>query len=218
MDDLSNVTCRRRGGGRWWAAAMVGLATAAGASAAPASAARAPSGAIFTTLEDGSRVNANHYPVKDAVYLDGGPGPNAPARAASLDDGIYVFQVTDPTGRTLHSTDPAACRRFTVSGGIIVGVVAADGCEHSTGSDVDHRGVTVQVFSHLDYPEPGGVFKVWVTPVARYLAGCKALGVTDGLSVSDCGYKAGVAAHGFSPAASKTDTFKTAAEPPVVVL
>ena len=36
----------------------------------------APTGAIFTTLEDGSRVNANIYPSKSEVYLDGGPGPN----------------------------------------------------------------------------------------------------------------------------------------------
>ena len=35
----------------------------------------APSGAIFTTLSDGSEVNLNIFPSKEAVYLDGGPGP-----------------------------------------------------------------------------------------------------------------------------------------------
>ena len=43
----------------------------------------APSGAIFTTVADGSRVNANIFSAKCdglGVYLDGGPGPNAPAR------------------------------------------------------------------------------------------------------------------------------------------
>ncbi len=35
-------------------------------------------GAIFTTLEDGTRVNANHYADERDVYLDGGPGTNAP--------------------------------------------------------------------------------------------------------------------------------------------
>ena len=34
--------------------------------------AHAPSGAIFTTVADGSEVNFNHYPSKQAVYLDGG--------------------------------------------------------------------------------------------------------------------------------------------------
>ena len=35
-------------------------------------------GAIFTTLEDGSRVNHNIYEDPEDVYLDGGPGPRAP--------------------------------------------------------------------------------------------------------------------------------------------
>lgn len=52
----------------------------------------AVSGAIFTTLSDGSAVNANIFSAKcDAlgVYLDGGPGPNAPQGAAGLPDGDY---------------------------------------------------------------------------------------------------------------------------------
>src|SRR6185312_10621435 len=93
----------------------------------------APSGAIFTTVADGSEVNFNIYASKDDVYLDGGPGPGAPQTAAGLDDGTYVFQVTDPPGKTLLSTDAAKCREFKVSGGIITGVVAAGGCEHKTG-------------------------------------------------------------------------------------
>ena len=39
-----------------------------------------PSGAIFTTVADGSEVNFNIYPNKEAVYLDGGPGPGARPR------------------------------------------------------------------------------------------------------------------------------------------
>src|SRR6266542_4165096 len=81
----------------------------------------APSGAIFTTVADGSEVNLNQFPAKEAVYLDGGPG--APATAAGLDDGSYVFQVTDPPGKRLLSTDAARCRQFTVSGGLIIAVV-----------------------------------------------------------------------------------------------
>ena len=47
-----------------------------------------------------------------------------PQTAAGLDDGTYVFQVTDPSGKALLSTDPARCRQFTVAGGVITGVVA----------------------------------------------------------------------------------------------
>src|SRR5437899_3139516 len=84
------------------------VALALGCFTASASAAQI-SGAIFTTLSDGSEVNANIYSSKLEVYLDGGPGPGAPAQAASLPDGTYVFQVTDPSGKTLLSTDPAGC-------------------------------------------------------------------------------------------------------------
>jgi hypothetical protein len=176
--------------------------------AAATASAQAPSGAIFTTLADGSEVNLNIFPSKEAVYLDGGPGPGAPQTAAGLDDGTYVFQVTSPSGKTLLSTDPAACRQFTVEGGIITGVVPALGCEHLTGSDIDHGATTVQLMPYLDTPNNGGVYKVWVTLVEDYLAGCAALGVPNGLSVVDCGYDPGTAVHGFIPAESKTDNFK----------
>src|SRR5690349_20372995 len=73
------------------------------------------SGAIFTRLPDGSAVNFTIYPSKLDVYLDGGPGPGAPVGAAGLDDGTYVFQVTDPSGKTLLSQDVAACRQIVVS-------------------------------------------------------------------------------------------------------
>jgi len=134
--------------------------------------ASAPTGAIFTTLSDGSEVNLNLFPSKDAVYLDGGPGIGAPATAAGLDDGTYVFQVTDPPGKTLLA-DPAKCRQFTVSGGLITGVVPAGGCQHLTGTDIDHGAVTVQLFPFNDTPNPGGVYKVWVTKVADFLNGCR---------------------------------------------
>jgi hypothetical protein len=188
---------------------LVALALAAGSAglAVPGVAsADAPSGAIFTTLPDGSAVNFNIYGAKEDVYLDGGPGFAAPQGAAGLDDGTYVFQVTEPSGKTLLSTDEARCRQFTVAAGIITGVVAT-GCEHVTGLDVDHGAVTVQLMPYLDTPNNGGEYKVHATRVADFLAGCAELGVADGLSVVDCGYSGGNF-HGFVPAHSKTDNFK----------
>src|SRR5687768_4214353 len=159
-------------------------------------AAHAPSGAIFTTLPDGSEVNFNIYPSKEAVYLDGGPGPGAPQTAAGLDDGNYVFQVTDPSGKNLLSTDAAQCRQFTVSGGVISGVVIT-GCEHLTGFDIDHGAVTVQLMPYDNTTNPGGVYKAWATRVEDY-------GCFPDLSQVDCG----VGTHGFIPSHSKTDNFK----------
>ena len=161
-----------------------------------------PSGAIFTTVADGSEINANIYPSKEAVYLDGGPGPGAPQTAAGLDDGRYVFQVTNPSGKRLLSTDRALCRQFDVANGIITNVVAT-GCQHNTGFDIDHGAVTVQLMPYSDTPNNGGVYKVWATLASNYLCS---------LNVVDCGYEAGQNVHGFSPSDSKTDNFKVKAK------
>jgi hypothetical protein len=168
--------------------------------------AHAPSGAIFTTVIDGSEVNANIYAAKPDVYLDGGPGQGAPQGAAALDDGTYVFQVTEPSGRTLLSTDPAKCRQFIVSGGVITAVVIT-GCQHVTGFDVDHNATTVQLMPYEDTPNPGGEYKTWVVRVDDFLAGCAALGEANGLDVVDCGRSAGNF-HGFIPRHTKTDNYK----------
>jgi len=169
-------------------------------------------GAIFTTVADGSEVNFNIYPSKDAVYLDGGPGPGAPQGAAGLPDGSYVFQVTNPSGKTLLSTDQAGCRQFTVLNGIINSVQPAItfGCAHVTGTDVDHGATTVQLFPFSDTPNNGGEYKAWATSLANYVAGCEALGVSNGLDVVDCGFANGQngSKHGFIPSDSKTDNFK----------
>src|SRR3954469_7200082 len=126
-------------------------------------------GAIFTTVADGSEVNFNIYPNKEAVYLDGGPGPGAPQAAAGLPPGNYYFQVTDPSGKALLSTDAVMCREVAVSGGIITGPVA-DGCEHVTGSDIDLGATTVQCMPYLVPPNHGDEYKVWITAIGNY--GC----------------------------------------------
>lgn|SRR5262245_14986174 len=182
---------------------LCGLAVALALTAAASVQLRAsaPSGAIFTTLVDGSAVNYNIYAAKEDVYLDGGPGQGAPQTAAGLDDGIYVFQVTDPSGKTLLSTDPAGCRLFQVTNGIITSVAPSGACHHATGLDVDHGALTVQLIPYNDTPNPGGEYKVWVTMLADYV--CEA-----DLSIVDCGPKKGGAAHGFVPRHTKTDNFK----------
>lgn len=159
------------------------------------------SGAIFTTLEDGSRVNANIYENLEDVYLDGGPGPNAPASAAGLPAGDYYFQVTDPSGKTLLSSDEVECRRFTVNEhGVISAVVShlhkikgkLQECSHATGTDFDHSelgAITVQLFPYAKTPNKGGVYKVWVTRVEDYDPSATQF-------------------HGFIPRCSKTDNYK----------
>lgn len=154
------------------------------------------SGAVFTTLPDGSAVNHNIYDSKDDVYLDGGPGLNAPSTSAALPAGDYYFQVTDPSGKVLLSTDAIQARMLTIDeNGLVVSASA-----HVTGIDADHDAVTVQLMPYLDTPNNGGEYKVWITPVAEYTG-------VDGRG----------AKHGFVPRHSKTDNFKVrelVVEPP----
>lgn len=165
------------------------------------------SGAIFTTTANGSRVNANLYTSKCEVYLDGGPGPNAPPTAAGLPDGEYYFQVTDPSGKALLSTDPVSNRRFLVSHGVITAYTGIGGPVHPTGYDQDHASlgaITIRVghqtcpADYLDSPNGGGTYKVWVTPVGEFAG--------DPANVdNECGNGC---FHGFTPSKSKTDNFR----------
>jgi hypothetical protein len=189
-------------------AGILVLAVAAALSLATTARAHQSTGAIFTTVADGSEVNFNNYPSKDAVYLDGGPGPGAPQTAAGLTDGIYVFQVTDPSGKKLLSQDIAACRRFTVSGGIITGLYNPDNlctAPHLTGTDVDHGATTIQLMPYADTPNHGGVYKAWATFLSDYTG-------TFGCSLTSIDCSAAGTFHGFGPSHSKTDNFKV--EPP----
>lgn len=153
-------------------------------------------GAIFTTLSDGSAVNHNIYAAKCDVYLDGGPGPNAPQGAAGLPNGDYFFQVTDPSGKVLLSTDPVINRQFRVEGGIIVGLSGAG--NHVTGMDIDHGAVTIQLCPFSDTPNPGGVYKVWATRTVDFVGDP---------NLVDSGQQPGNF-HGFIPRTSKVDNFK----------
>lgn len=166
-------------------------------------------GDIFTTAVDGSIVNANvQYASKCDVYLNGGPGNDAPAGAAGLPGGDYYFQVTDPNGQTLLSTDVVTNRRLHVSSsGVIDAYTGFGGAGHPTGIDMDHPelgAITVRLANatcptdYLDTPNGGGVYKVWVTPVADF-AGDPTL--VDNPCGNGC-------FHGFVPSKSKTDNFK----------
>jgi hypothetical protein len=163
-------------------------------------------GAIFTTLIDGSAVNHNIYGAKEDVYLDGGPGPNAPSTAAGLPEGDYYFQVTDPSGKVLLSVDPIASRKVHVNAaGVIDYVYPAPTLTkykgkwygtHATGIDQDHSELgarTVQLMPFADTPNPGGEYKVWMTPVVYYTPG--------------------QGKFGFLPAWSKTDNYKAKGKP-----
>ena len=203
--------------------------------ATPLSAAPPLSGAIFTTTVDGAIVNENvHYAAKEDVYLDGGPGPHAPSTAAGLPEGDYYFQVTDPSGKDLLSTDHISCRKIHVNEyGVIDQVYSGTNyyysnpdhawmsvpCQHQQGIDVDHSelgAITVQLFPYDDTPNNGGVYKAWVTPVADYTGDPNFVPVDKKDSVNGENYQPGDY-HGFVPASSKTDNYKVKKKGPPYV-
>ncbi|HWZ45466.1 MAG TPA: hypothetical protein VNW97_18470, partial [Candidatus Saccharimonadales bacterium] len=172
-------------------------------------------GAIFTTSSDGSTVNGNIYPAKDKVYISGGPQNEHPKGLSP--DGLYYFQVTDPSGAVLLSTDDVTCRQVVVSGGRIAGVPAGavpasctepagsttPGAFHNLGTTDPNSGQTpVQLCApsgcpagapdFKDTPNTGGEYKVWITPVADFRQACAK----------------GHGSFGFCDSSSKTDSFK----------
>lgn len=177
-------------------------------------AAYAAPGAIFSTIYNGTIVNANtQYASKCAVYLDGGPGAKVKAGTPGLPDGLYYFQVTDPSGGTLLSTDPVTNRQFQVTGGVITaytGNTPAGMPTHLTSIDAPHAvagAITISLANtdcpndFLDSPNSGGEYKVWATPSASFVGDPSAV---DSPCSGDC-------YHGFVPSQSKTDNFKVKA-------
>jgi len=151
----STVACRH----------VAGMLTSA-ALLLPAAAMAQISGAIYTSLGNGTVVNMNIYPAKADVYLNGGPQNQ---NAAGLPNGIYYFQVTSPNN-ILLSQDPAACRQLMVQGGVVAGAVPGlinpddgTGCSHANGTTNGANGSTpVRLIPYADTPNNGGEYKVWL--------------------------------------------------------
>lgn len=146
-------------------------------------------GAIFTTTGDGTVVNENvRYGSKAEVYLNGGPQNH---NANGLPDGYYYFQITNPAGSLLLSTEDIKCRVLVVANGRVAGVPDDDAggygdpsCYHSEGVFNPANGSTpVQMCaaggvcpgalpgdpaSFYDTDNPGGEYKAWITPVDKY--------------------------------------------------
>ena len=176
--------------------AVAGLV--AGALAAPVAVTAAPlDGAIWTSLSDGTSVNANIYANKSDVYLNG--GPQNCGNGNGLPDGDYYFQVTDPSGATLLSTDAIKYRQVEVVNEVIAGV-SGDG-NHLEGATGCNGGTPVQLMPYNDTPNNGGEYSVDLAPVGEVQA-CE-------------GFSADSATFNFLDCntSSKNDNFKVGEQP-----
>ena len=187
------------------AAAVFALATAVFSTVVMAAQSAPVTGAIFTTDQNSTFVNGNVYDTATDVYLNGGPRPNAPCTAAGLPNGDYYFQVTDPSGKVLlsyefvdganHPIVDISQRKVNVTGGLIK---SYSGTRY-TGIGKCSGAITVELFPYLRTPNPGGEYKVWMTPVGDY-----ACSVPFKSNQNDCT----IGFFGFIPSKSKTDNFK----------
>jgi hypothetical protein len=181
-------------------------------------------GALQTTLPTGATVQGNIFPSKTQVFFTAGPQNQ---KASGLPDGRYYFQVTDPSGSTLLSNDPAACRQIVVSGGRLAGAydpVAqalepagtpfdSAHCEHSsvvstansTAAAAVQVGGAVRACStgtsgqdlFCNTPNPGGEYKLWLIAQSSAAAKCNTTVNPDGFTLS------------FDRNCAKTDNFRT---------
>jgi hypothetical protein len=169
------------------------------------------SGAIFTTLPDGTTVNANLYDAKEDVYLNGGPQN---VHSAGLPDGVYFFQVTNPNGAVLLSTTNAMDRLEKVTNGRFAGrcddtgtLLADPVSPHPNGPlNIANGGIPVQLFPFNDTPNNGGEYKAWLI-LRRFDGDSKVYGTPagDGVHID------------FLHRYAKTDNFKirTTVFPPI---
>lgn len=154
-------------------------------------------GAAFTTNASAMVVNGNIYADSTDVYLNGGPavsrsihGPVRGNLSGGLPDGFYYFQVTNPSGKMLLSSDSISSRKFKVVNGYIQQVQGT----HTAipfGEPYPPGFTIVQLAPYSPTDNPGKEYKVWITPVSAY--------------------QQNKGVFGFDPSCSKTDNFKALA-------
>lgn len=165
MDTRKTLTRRRTSLFRrigWLAVAAMATLALIGPAAGPAAATSIP-GAIWTSLSDGTTVNANIYEAKSDVYLNG--GPQNCGGGGGLPDGDYYFQVTNPSGATLLSLDAIKFRQVKVVDGYLAGVSSPGNHTEGTPDPDCEKSVPVQLMPYADTPNPGGEYSVDLAPV-----------------------------------------------------
>jgi hypothetical protein len=174
------------------------LVASRGESSPRAAAAVVPiSGSMFTVGAGGPR---QLFSSKTGVYLGAGSASAFCQPAAFLPDGTYVFQVTDRTGETLLSTDPASERTVTVQGGVIA---SYDGTTHAVGPRATCGSLTIGLAPFNDAGTRDAGYVVWLTPSADFEGQPSQVDVVCGAGCF----------HGFRPESSRAVFFRVEDKP-----
>src|SRR2546423_7332104 len=119
------------------------------------------SGAVYTTTSNGLVVNQNRFPTRADVYLNGGPQNS---QGSLLTNGIYFYEVDNPSNHVLLSTDNAVCRQLQVVNGRIYGAYTNGGtiaCAHPNGIPNQANGsISVRLAPFNFTPNNGGEYQV----------------------------------------------------------
>jgi hypothetical protein len=105
------------------------------------------------------------FPSKSAVFFGVGSTATPCQAFAFVPDGTYVFQVTDRTGATLLSTDPASERTVVVQNGVIA---SYSGTTHAVGPATACGSLTIGLAPFSDAGSGNAGYVVWLTPLADF--------------------------------------------------
>ena len=120
-------------------------------------------GSIGTAATGGAPVQV--FTRRADVFVTAGPTATPCFFPAYLSDGKYYFQVTDPSGRSLLSTDTVSERAFTVKGGVIA---TYDGTTHTTDGKTACGSLAISLSPYSDAGARKALYIAWVTPAAAF--------------------------------------------------
>ncbi len=153
------------------------------------------SGSIATVASGSPAVPQQIFGRRQDVFLAGGP-VSTPCRFAEyLSDGKYYFQVTDPSGTQLLSTDPVSERAVTVKAGVIA---SYDGATHAADGKTACGSLAVNLMPFADAGSRKAAYVAWLTPAANFDGSVAAV---DSVCGAGC-------FHGFHPELSRTFAFR----------
>jgi serine-aspartate repeat-containing protein C/D/E len=166
-------------------------------------------GAVTTTTESGAAQTV--FADKSDAFFTAGPTSTPCAATQFVNDGQYYFQVTDLSGTTLLSSDPASERIVTIRNGVLF---SYDGHTHETDTveGIDEQtGETVETVAHgpcgalsvglapfRDAGSRDASYLLWLTPIARFSGDPTQI---DPVCGDGC-------FHGFRPESSLTSAFR----------
>jgi len=120
-------------------------------------------GAVMTLNPDGAPQQS--FSSRDEVFLGAGPAGEPCLGWEYLSDGLYYFQVTDPTGVNLLSTDPVRERTVRVAAGVIA---SYEGATHATGGWNACGSLAVGLMPFNDAGGRTAAYLVWLTPAEHF--------------------------------------------------